>query len=498
MKISGRTAVCIFAVIFLLGITILAGVSYLALKYTDQYPDDEKAFLWYNVRMELDGSDHTRSRIVSYAYIEADCTIREYAYSDKINYEYNYSQCLDRPPMLSIDPERFIGLARERMRTIDPSAEFRKFEYMLPDIARTYFGVEKPYIEVRFTGKDREYVVIYDAGTGSEEKFLEEPLIEYPICMTTAERNDGRCTYMRFQLGDIVYNQAFRYTWQPALEWIKEETLSTAGVQTWWDYYILCSVKSGHKCFPDSRNIEQIDDAAAFYMSDQNEDEALELLHKNGVKYIIVDWDLMGKSGALRYIASSNAGNGNYNAYASCYFSPDQSSLKPAPRIGANNTESDMVSMLAYSCNNGMYLIFEIVNGQYSSDNVFLAWASNPSNRIPWKKWQKEKGTSILGPQPLKDILDNCLNYPKKYVNLPTFNSFVYLPGRNETIDGKNTAEFMLSRLYFGEHIQEYKQAGLANSDIEPLHKIRLVPGFESSKQNNSYWGYVKVFEVTG
>jgi hypothetical protein len=498
MKISGRTAVCIFTAIFLLGITILAGVSYLALKYTDQYPDESKAFLWYNVRMELDGSDNARSRIVSYAYIEEGCTIREYAYSEKYDYVYNYSQCLAKPPVLSIDPERFIGLAREKITRIDPSAEFRKFEYMLPEIALTYFGLEKPYIGVRFTGKDKEYAIFYDAGTGSEEKFLEEPLTEYPICKTTSERNDGRCTNMRFQLGDMVYNQAFRDTWQPALDWLKEETDATAGIQTWWDYYTLCSVKSGRKCLPDSRNIEQIDDAAAFYMSGLSEDEALELLRKNGVKYVIVDWDLMGKSAALRYIASSNSGNGTYNAYTSCYFFPGQSTVKPTPRVDANNTKFDMVSTLAYSCNNGMYLVFEIVNGQYSSDNVYLSWASDPSNRIPWKKRQKEMGASILGPQPLKDILGNCLNYPEKYVNLPTFTSFVYLPGENETIDGKNTAEFMLSRLYFGEHLQEYKQAGLADSNIEPLQKIRLVPGFESAKQNNSYYGYVKVFEITG
>ena len=301
---------------------------------------------------------------------------------------------------------------------------------------------------------------------------------------------------MRFQLGEMVHNQALLQTWQQALDWIKEETEPSAVIQTWWDYYALCSVKTGRKCIPDPRDADQIDAAAAFYMSDIIEDEALEALHKNGAKYIIVDWDLVGKSPALRYISSSKAGIANYSGYISCTFSPGQSAIKPVSRIRPDTTYS-MFSTLVYSCSNGRYLIFEIENGRYSPKEVYLSQDINHP-RIPWREWQKKSGASILGVQTWKDILGNCLNYTEGYLNLPTYTSFVYLPGENETANGENTAEYLLSRLYFGEHLEEYKQAELADSGIEPLQKIRLVPGFESAKRNNSYYGYVKVFEVTG
>jgi hypothetical protein len=505
MKVSNRTAIGIFAVMIILGIISLAGIAYLILKYTDPYPDDEKAFLWYNVRMDLQDSGsnlHTgnsipaRKRVVSYAYLENDCMIREFTQSERDSFANNYSYCVARPPSLSIDPERFIDLARARVGESDLSAEFRKLEYMTPEIAKVYLGLVKPCIGVKFAGKDKEYEVFYDARTGSEERFLEEPIMKYPICATTAERNDGGCTNLRFQTGDMVYSQSLEYSWQQALDWIKENTQSSAVIQTWWDYQSLCSVKSGRKCVPDSRDIKQIDDAATFYMSDLSEDDALKLLHENGVNYIIADWDLIAKGGALRYIASSKTGEGSYSGYASCYFSPDQSSVKQSPRQKANGTGIDMVNTLVFSCNNQVELVFDIVNGKYSADSVYLFQSASPSNRIPWKKWKEQTGSSILGVQSLRDILGNCLNYPDKYVNLPPFSTFVYLPANKDALDGNNTAAFMFGRLYFGEHLEEYKEAQLASDDIKPLEKIRLVPGFESSR-NNSYYGYVKVFEVS-
>jgi hypothetical protein len=155
----------------------------------------------------------------------------------------------------------------------------------------------------------------------------------------------------------------------------------------------------------------------------------------------------------------------------------------------------DMVSTLYFGCNNGLALIFEIKNGQYSADNVYIV---SQRQIFPWKAWKESIGASVLGVQSLKEILGNTLNYPvdtttpNRYINFPTFNTLVYVP----KADGYDFNNVMMTKLYLGDYLQEYQQAGLANESIEPAKYFTLVDGFKGDKEDYSYYGYVRAYKI--
>ncbi len=181
---------------------------------------------------------------------------------------------------------------------------------------------------------------------------------------------------------------------------------------------------------------------------------------------------------------------GSYLGYGQCQFNPDPrvSTIKAVPQqndIGG----FDMVSSLYFGCNNGLGLIFEVKNGAYSASNVYVV---NQGQKVPWSAWKDSSGASILGVQSMKDILGNALNYPDKYVNFPTFNTFVYVPKDSNY----NFNNVMMTKLYLGDHLQEYQQAGLADASIQPAKYFTLVDGFLGDKADSSYYGYVRAYKI--
>ncbi len=182
--------------------------------------------------------------------------------------------------------------------------------------------------------------------------------------------------------------------------------------------------------------------------------------------------------------------DGSYLGYAQCQFNPDPrvSTIKPVPQQN-DNGGFDMVSKLYFGCNNGLGLVFEINNGAYSKSGVYVV---NQGQMVPWSAWRDSYGASILGVQSMQDILGNALNYPDKYVDFPTFNTFVYVPDE----DGYNFNNVMMTKLYLGDHLQEYQQAGLADPNIQPAKYFTLVDGFLGDKADNSYYGYVKAYKI--
>jgi hypothetical protein len=188
--------------------------------------------------------------------------------------------------------------------------------------------------------------------------------------------------------------------------------------------------------------------------------------------------------------------SGSYLGYAQCPFNPDPqaSTVKAVPKQN-DKGGFDMVSTLYFGCNNGLALIFEIKNGQYSADSVYIV---SQRQIFPWKAWKESIGASVLGVQSLKEILGNTLNYPvdtttpNRYINFPTFNTLVYVP----KADGYDFNNVMMTKLYLGDYLQEYQQAGLANESIEPAKYFTLVDGFKGDKEDYSYYGYVRAYKI--
>jgi len=57
-----------------------------------------------------------------------------------------------------------------------------------------------------------------------------------------------------------------------------------------------------------------------------------------------------------------------------------------------------------------------------------------------------------------------------------------------------------MTKLYLGDHLEEYQNAGLADPTIEKPKYFKLVDGFLGDPRNpeddHSYWGYVRVYKI--
>lgn len=184
---------------------------------------------------------------------------------------------------------------------------------------------------------------------------------------------------------------------------------------------------------------------------------------------------------------------GSYMGYGQCEFSPGNSVIKP---VVFQNEEGgfDMVSRLVFGCNIGLGLIFEIRNGQYSASNVYIVLSNGQT--VPWQTWRDSTGASILGVQSLNDVLYGALHDPELPGNsifkFDTYRTLVYVP-KDEKYDFNKV---MMTKLYLGDYLEEYQQLGLADPTIERPKYFKLVDNFRGNKQDDSYWGYVRVYKI--
>jgi len=193
---------------------------------------------------------------------------------------------------------------------------------------------------------------------------------------------------------------------------------------------------------------------------------------------------------------------GSYMGYGQCQFSPSNSVIKPVLEQNEKG-EFDMVSRLVFKCNIGLGLIFEIRNGQYSPSNVYVV---TPNGQFPWQAWRDQTGASILGVQSFKDILYGALHDPElprdSIFKFDTFRSLIYVPNMVDPNTGEryNFNKVMMTKLYLGDHLEEYQNAGLADPTIEKPKYFKLVDGFLGDPRNpeddHSYWGYVRVYKI--
>ncbi|MFH1404210.1 MAG: STT3 domain-containing protein [Candidatus Altiarchaeota archaeon] len=316
----------------------------------------------------------------------------------------------------------------------------------------------------------------------------------------------GDWNYNSF-VGHIVMHMGFTldiYYWQPMLDWAYNETSESEAILTWWDYGHWITAVSQRPVLIDNLQADyfEIQDVARFFVNKSGEQEAFKMVEEYNdayretgreLKYVAIDWTMIGKGSALHFIANGDIESNTaadpmwaWRNYGQCRFLPENSILRPQI-VGDGKGGVYQQQRLLFGCSNYIAaLIFNIRDGELDSVEVITPYG----DVIPWSNWAESSKASILGVQPLGDILMCASSYASPNVDertryycrfYPTFNTLVYVP------DEFN--DFMLTNLYLTHYVREYKAHGLYTRDIKPLRHFRPIKEFSA--------GYVRVYEIS-
>ncbi len=316
----------------------------------------------------------------------------------------------------------------------------------------------------------------------------------------------GMWKYSNF-VGYVVMHMALTpdiFYWQPMLEWAYNKTSPNHAILTWWDYGHWITAVSKRPVLIDNLQADyyEIQDVARFFVNQTSEEEAFEMVSayndaykKTGreLKYVTIDWTMIGKGSALHYIANGDLGSNEpadpmwgWRNFGQCKFMPENSMIKPQITTDGKGGFSQ-VQKLIFGCTNYVRgVIFTLSDGEIKDIEV----AGPYGDLIPWSKWSASTGASLLGVQPLKNIMLCAANYDSPNMDpssqyvcrfYPMFSTLVYVP------DEFN--DFMLTRLYLMHDIREYKANGLYNREIKPLKHFRPKEEFSL--------GFVRVYEIS-
>ena len=306
-----------------------------------------------------------------------------------------------------------------------------------------------------------------------------------------------------YNVNMIFYNIASydRTGWESTLQYLGAKPDNTA-VLTWWDYgHWLTAVSRKHVLIDNLQYDHwEIQDVAEFFMEETNEDDAFDILKKyqdkyreepftglyeNGVdlKYVAIDWTMIGKSGAMHFIASGNLTtqeDGDYGAYTICSFAPQYSQLegRVIPQAGGTFEQE---RILIFACSGNRDNVGGIAL-HLLTDSIRAEVVDGHGQRIDWGVWSKSKDASLMGVKTFNEIIGASIQYADSIDRIPpTYRTFVYASGDFEN--------YMLARLYLGETIDSFKEAGLADVEWGPELK-HFIPdrSFEE--------GYVKTWRI--
>lgn len=293
---------------------------------------------------------------------------------------------------------------------------------------------------------------------------------------------------------------ADNYYWYPALEWMSNDTKTNEAFVTWWDYGHWITSIAHRPVLIDNLQSDhyEIQDIARFFVNKTTEEEAFEIIEaydkaykdwRNvNVAYVVIDWTMIGKGSALHYIANGDIKNNilpepqwGWRNYGQCSFLRDQSVLQPQ-LVTDDEGNVKYVRRIVFGCSNYVRgVIFELEDDHISGINVVDFYGSV----IPWDTWVKASPASLLGVQPLignatdPGILSLAIQRPNDNL-LPTYRTLIYVP------DEFN--DFMMTRLYLGKYLDEYKALGLYTREVKPLKHFKEVQDFVA--------GYVRVYEI--
>ncbi len=315
--------------------------------------------------------------------------------------------------------------------------------------------------------------------------------------------------------GDII-------RWYPALKWIGEQPEDTT-ILTWWDYGHWITAISKRTSIADNTKNRRfiVQDLAKFHVLEEDEDEALKLAKKYNATHVVIDYTMIGKSGAPHFIATSNltapiddkSRLGEHLSYGQCYpvlgnscsfyrgrfasfcsYLLSLRSLNPAYKADGSGALI-LTRSIVYECNmEAPGLLFEI----QEDNRMDIYVISGFDEVIPWRLYQNKTHASILGIHPMGLILSNIItgiDNPGNFVNFPTYRNLVYVPEKFNN--------YMMTRLYLGDYLKDYQRMGLAEPSIQPLEHFELVEEFRGSDLNafisgndKSYLGYVKTWKI--
>ncbi len=347
-------------------------------------------------------------------------------------------------------------------------------------------------------------------------------------------------TTMLHQGGDGDWNIGSGINWwMHGLQWFNENTAKQDIVLTWWDY--------GHWITPIAErpvlidNLQavhwQLQEVARFFTVYQTEDEAMKLVKEYpNVKYIVIDYTLIGKNHALRFIAQGNLSkqddkayeewlknpeNPNKNALGVCQFGGKSDTIEKSSAGGSEEVSKLYFGYCSYPPNKTQRLDYlakiefdiakrsvdinkpdetqiyvkKIIVQGYTDKETYSAYYGRdvpvPTEEMSLDEWKKNHNGSLLGIQSFGDVImcvmrdDFSGNFWYCDPRFPMFREFVYAPNEFQN--------HMFTKLYLGEHANSYAQYGLCDADwcknpSERLKNWKLV-------WDNNY-GFIRIWKL--
>jgi hypothetical protein len=178
------------------------------------------------------------------------------------------------------------------------------------------------------------------------------------------------------------------------------------------------------------------------------------------LSHVAIDWTMIGKGSALHFIATGvieNKTEGSFMNYAQCRFLEKQSSQQ---RIATDSEGKPVLAkQLIFGCPWPIAgIMFEVIGDDVKSIKAIVSDEAGNLYYIPWETWVKDRPASILGVQPLSDILTLGLKRPDVLGNTGmqwrdsnnTLHSsetyqLIYVPGEFN--------DYMMTRLYLGDYV---------------------------------------------
>lgn len=306
-----------------------------------------------------------------------------------------------------------------------------------------------------------------------------------------------------YDINMIFFNVASyeRVGWENALQYLGTTPENTA-IVTWWDYgHWITAVSKRHVLIDNLQHDHfQIQDVAKFFMKETDEKEAFDIIgdfqsyyYKEplvslydepvNIDYIVVDWTMIGKSGAMRFIATGNLTtqeDGEYGTYTQCTFSPKFSQTDGSIQSMGDGSFKN-VRTLVFPCSQNLDGIAGVAVKLYD-ERLEVTAITNGGEQVPWETWAKSKDASLMGVKSLSEILGVSVKYKDSLNQVPpTYKTLVYASGEFEN--------FMLARLYFSKNIETYKAVGMA--DVEWSNTSEY---FEEHRDFDD--SYVKIWRI--
>jgi len=301
----------------------------------------------------------------------------------------------------------------------------------------------------------------------------------------------------------IFFNVASydRIGWETTLQYLGTTPENTAAM-TWWDYGHWITAVSKRNVLIDNLQHDhwEIQDVAKFFMKETDEKEAFDIVkdfqsyyYKEplasiynepvNLDYIVIDWTMIGKSGAMRFIATGNLTtqeDGEYGSYTQCTISTQYSDMVGKAEVVDGGT-FEFARTLVFPCTQNQDGLAGIIIKLYN-DKISTTAVTVNGEYIPWKTWSDSKDASLMGVKPFNEVMGVSIQYKDSLNNVPpTYKTLVYASGEFEN--------FMLARLYFGEYINSYKDLGLAN-----VIWTNSSDYFENHMEFEE--GFVKIFKI--